>query len=230
MSENEVVTFDLDSMTIYGERTNLSEAQTREVMSMISERAEDMTKNQFAIAYGLLLLSERSDVKKLGYANLYEYGKKVLGMGRGTVSEALNMAKRFRTDANRYTIDEKWTNYSKSVLVALCKSKLEDDEIDALGLPTDAKYMDVVEAIEKRKALTTSDGSESERTEAEETTGAEVTTKAEKTAEAEVKSEVEIVEVNYSEIPAYLKDAIGKYIRGQKKELYKVEVRINTAK
>lgn len=228
MRKNEVVTFDLDSMTIYGERTNLSEAQTKEVMTMISERAEDMTKNQFAIAYGLLLLSERSDVKKLGYANLYEYGKQVLGMGRGTVSEALNMAKRFRTDSNKYTIGEKWQGYSKSVLVALCKSKLDDEEIEALNLPTDCKYMDVVEAIAKTKAIEAKSEEESESSDSElEKTAESESSDSEPTAE--VKSEVEIIEVNYSEIPSYLKDAIGKYIRGKKKELYKVEVRINTA-
>lgn len=213
MSKNEVVTFDFSNMTVYGEKTVLDKAQTSEVMRYAEACAEDMTKNQIAMCYGLLLLHEHGNVKECGFANLYDYGKKCLGMGKGTVSEALKIAKRFRENENVYKIGEKWEKYSKSVLLTLAKSGLDDEAIEALEIPENAKYFDVVEKINASKAIEAKpeNGSESEpEAEAKPENGSE------SEPEAEVKKEYSVMTVKQSEIPNYLREAIQKYIRAQK--------------
>lgn len=223
MKKNEIVTFDLSSMTIYGERSTLSKEQSLQVMEMVENSAEEQTKSQFEIAYGLLLLHERADLKIFNYANIYDYGKKVLGMGRGTVSEAIKIAKRFRASEHVYHISEKYAKYSKSVLLALAKSGLTDDEIDRLQLKDNAKYFDVVEEIEKIRYIQTdmpADSSESEQNKSE----SNIT---DSSIEPEIKSEIEILEYKISELPLYVREAIQKYIRGQKKDpIGNYEIRI----
>ena len=83
------------------------------------------------------------------YQNIYDMCNDLYGMARGTVSNIINVAKRY-FDAN-YQLKEEWKGYSFSALVMMWR--YSDEEIKAIGVKPEMSRRETKATIESYFAL-----------------------------------------------------------------------------
>ena len=122
-------------------------------------KAAGLAKNIAGALYAVKL----GDLYRIdGYKDIYEYGEQMHGVSRGTVSESVNVFKRFGDTDTKNKLAPQWDNYAWRALTFM--KNLSDDEIARLEitetLPSnDIKerarmYRDVKDLIPEDKAKT----------------------------------------------------------------------------
>ena len=236
----EVVSFDFKSLKNYG---NLTKEDGLLMLTALQklERAQSTTK--FLQGALLLAISENttSFLSDYGVKDIYELAKVHLGMARGTVSERMQVAKRFK-QADSYAIEAKYASVNYTTLKEL--KDLTDGEIVAIGVKLDGTMtaLDVKDAKKQfiKKTQTElldnsgnnasdseptensdDNGSDSEPTENSDDNGSdsEPTEKSDNSSDSESTETVEsidIIDAKFDELPNYIKTNLQKYFNAQK--------------
>ena len=226
--KREVISFDFKSLKNYG---NLTKEDGLLMLTALQklERAQSTTK--FLQGALLLAISENttSFLSDYGVKDIYELAKVHLGMARGTVSERMQVAKRFK-QADSYAIDAKYASVNYTTLKEL--KDLTDDEIVAIGVKLDGTMtaLDVKDAkkqfVKKAQAElldnSGNNGSDSEPTENSDDNGSdsEPTEKADNNSSdselTETIESIDIIDAKFDELPNYIKTNLQKYFNAQK--------------
>ena len=223
----EVVSFDFKSLKNYG---NLTKEDGLLMLTALQklERAQSTTK--FLQGALLLAISENttSFLSDYGVKDIYELAKVHLGMARGTVSERMQVAKRFK-QADSYAIEAKYASVNYTTLKEL--KDLTDGEIVAIGVKLDGTMtaLDVKDAKKQfiKKTQTElldnsgNNASDSEPTENSDDNGSdsEPTEKSDNSSDSESTETVEsidIIDAKFDELPNYIKTNLQKYFNAQK--------------
>ena len=178
-------------------------------------------KASIATGFYLLALKERADIKELGYKDIYELGRELLGLSRGVVSERMQTASRFRSDDHDvFELADKWKDYKYTALLNM--RKMSDEEIAAANITPTTLAIEIKDIADKKTEDKTEDKTE-EKT--EETKNGEIAKSSDSEPSKsgdDVSRETpetdfsKIVELNASEIPQSLRVALDKYMRAHK--------------
>lgn len=210
---NEVMTFDFEANKVYGEKISKDDATAIcGALFNITNKASVVT------GFYLLALKEKADLQELGYKDIYDLGKSLLGLSRGVVSERIQVANRFRSsDKDVFALDDKWKDYKYTALLNM--RKMTDEEISAANITPQTLALEIKdiadnkpektekkksdEKTEEKKSGETAKSSDSEPSK----TGDDVSRETSETDFAN------IVELKASEIPQSLRVALDKYMR-----------------
>ena len=215
-ASGEVATFDFRSNMVYGEKIDLEDA--KRIIDNARKLNELAGLSAIQSGYYLLALKERGAdaIKELGYANIYDLAKETLGISRGVTSERLQVAIRYRDTENvsHYGIDSAYAGFKYSALLQL--RKLSNEEIAEKGITAETKFLEIAEKLAPKAESSETEQTEETKAESSETEQTEEPKEAPIDTEAK---EVETFEIDFSELPDYVKVNLRKFYRGQKKEL-----------
>lgn len=213
---NEVVTYDFESNKVLGESIS-----TEDTLTIISTLKDFNDKASVFTGFYLKALKEKAPIKELGYKDIYDLGKQVLGISKGVVSERIQVATRFQSADGAFCLDDKYKGFKYSALLSM--KNLKDEEIESLGVTADSSYLEVREAV---KALVDKQQDEKETAKLDEATKAEAPEKekaeakaegetAENSSDSEQSENVsrETLEIDFTALPKSLQVALDKYMR-----------------
>lgn len=212
---NEVMTFDFEANKVCGEKISKDDATAIcGALFNITNKASVVT------GFYLLALKEKADLQELGYKDIYDLGKSLLGLSRGVVSERIQVANRFRSsDKDVFALDDKWKDYKYTALLNM--RKMTDEEISAANITPQTLALEIKDIADNKpenkkpednkpedkkpedNKPETSESSESEPSKAGDDVSLE-------TSEPDFAN---IVELNASEISQSLRVALDKYMR-----------------
>lgn len=119
------------------------------IINRINTNINAIENGYMGIAGDVLHLYNTKAYMLADYQNIYDMCNDLYGMARGTVSNIINVAKRY-FDAN-YQLKEEWKGYSFSALVMLWR--YSDEEIKAIGVTPDMSRRETKATIESYFAL-----------------------------------------------------------------------------
>lgn len=103
------------------------------------------------IAGSLYMIKQKKLYEIESFKNIYEYGEQRHGISRGTVSDAINVFKRFGSRDNKLELAEPWGNYPWRSLVAM--KSLDDNTITNLQLLPDTSSTIVIQRVKDYKEV-----------------------------------------------------------------------------
>ena len=216
-ASGEVATFDFRTNMVFGEK--IAKEDALHIIENAKKLNELAGLSAIQSGYYLLALKERGGdaIKELGYANIYDLAKDTLGISRGVTSERLQVAVRYRDTENvsHYGIDSAYNGFKYSALLQL--RKMSDEEIKEKGITAETKFLEIAEKLAPKAESSETEQNEAPKAESSETEQNEAP-KASEPIDTEAK-EVETFEVDFNDLPDYVKVNLRKYYRGQKKEL-----------
>lgn len=173
------------------------------IINRINTNINAIENGYMGIAGDVLHLYNTKAYMLADYQNIYDMCNDLYGMARGTVSNIINVAKRY-FDAN-YQLKEEWKGYSFSALVMMWR--YSDEEIKAIGVTPDMSRRETKATIESYFALPDNGEEDTSEESAEDTSeeSADDTSEesADGTSEESTIEETAIEENEKKEIPAY---------------------------
>ena len=119
------------------------------IINRINTNINAIENGYMGIAGDVLYLYNTQAYLLADYQNIYDMCNDLYGMARGTVSNIINVAKRY-FDAN-YQLKEEWKGYSFSALVMMWR--YSDEEIKAIGVTPEMSRRETKATIESYFAL-----------------------------------------------------------------------------
>ena len=119
------------------------------IINRINTNINAIENGYMGIAGDVLHLYNTKAYMLADYQNIYDMCNDLYGMARGTVSNIINVAKRY-FDAN-YQLKEEWKGYSFSALVMMWR--YSDEEIKAIGVTPEMSRRETKATIESYFAL-----------------------------------------------------------------------------
>lgn len=208
---NDVMTFDFEANKVCGEKISKEDATAIcGALFNITNKASVVT------GFYLLALKEKADLQELGYKDIYDLGKSLLGLSRGVVSERIQVAQRFRSeDMSVYTLDDKWKDYKYTALLNM--RKMTNEEIEKAKITPQTLALEIKDIADNK---TKPEETKTEETKTEETKSEEASSESEPSKSGDNVSRetsetdfTKIVELKASEIPQSLRVALDKYMR-----------------
>ena len=119
------------------------------IINRINNNINAIENGYMGIAGDVLHLYNTKAYMLADYQNIYDMCNDLYGMARGTVSNIINVAKRY-FDAN-YQLKEEWKGYSFSALVMMWR--YSDEEIKAIGVTPEMSRRETKATIDSYFAL-----------------------------------------------------------------------------
>lgn len=210
---NEVMTFDFEANKVCGEKISKDDATAIcGALFNITNKASVVT------GFYLLALKEKADLQELGYKDIYDLGKSLLGLSRGVVSERIQVANRFRSsDKDVFALDDKWKDYKYTALLNM--RKMTDEEISAANITSQTLALEIKDIADNKPENKKPENKkpedkkpEDKKPETNDSSDSEQETNDSSDSETEIDF-ANIVELKASEIPQSLRVALDKYMR-----------------
>lgn len=170
MENKTVYTFDIsdDKVGVVSDLKNLelpkivdAEKTFNSLVDTFRKEEDKVEKSRLKSAFILLKIYDY-ELYKLGFSNIYDFASDNFGLGRTSVNEALNVARRFGSYITKsvyikdydepvdkytpsYKLDGRFTKYNFSQLYYI--RKLTDDQIEQLGITPECSVRAIRETV-----------------------------------------------------------------------------------
>lgn len=160
---------DKNKVELLADTRNLSLAEIKDIESTynklvveLEKEGEKMSKSKLSVAFKLLKIYD-NELYKVEYGNMYDFAFDRFGMAKASVSESLNVARRFGSYkevviysendetqhkyAPQYKLDSAYADFSFTQLYMI--RGLLDEEIDDIGITPEMSTRQIKKAIEE---------------------------------------------------------------------------------